>query len=233
MPSSALAASPCRTRCRARHRRALAPIVYRRFRSCRSISEASENSPPIQAASALTRFSPWTHRTRSGMRGSRCEQRREMGWPTAVRRDVRREVRVAQRGARRSDGLRGDARLQPDDATSASTDSALSASDLELVALAEARLEVLDGAEASQPPVDHDAHATNSLALFHGVCREDDRALGVLRRDPSDHVPHKAPGHRIHASRRFVQEDEEAADRSDTNGQLSFVAARQLAGQLS
>mmetsp|Transcript_6528 Transcript_6528/g.23271 ORF Transcript_6528/g.23271 Transcript_6528/m.23271 type:complete len:1459 (-) Transcript_6528:109-4485(-) len=101
--------------------------------------------------------------------------------------------------------------------------------DLREVALAEALLEVLHGAEAAQAAADHDADArAQRLALLHRVRRQHDRHALALRRHRRNQVPHEAARDGVHARRRLVEEQQRRiADHRDRHAQLALVAAAQ------
>ena len=88
---------------------------------------------------------------------------------------------------------------------------------MNLVAIAELRLELGERPEAAQPPTDHNPCArAEGLAIFHGVSGEDDGAILLRRADPCDHLPHEALVHGVHASRGLVHEyDRRLADHRD------------------
>lgn len=71
--------------------------------------------------------------------------------------------------------------------------------------MAEAGLDVLDGAQADQGASHHDAHAaTQRLALLHTV-RGQHGAHLLVRHRLGDEVPHGSPRHGVHAATGLIQ----------------------------
>ena len=98
--------------------------------------------------------------------------------------------------------------------------------DDEVKAFAEFSLEILRRAEAHESAVDHDGESgAEGVALLHRVRRHDDALLGFVA-DANEGVPEEAPCHRIHASRRLVQQHLKATENRNVNSKpFLYIAA--------
>mmetsp|Transcript_135610 Transcript_135610/g.421310 ORF Transcript_135610/g.421310 Transcript_135610/m.421310 type:complete len:212 (+) Transcript_135610:292-927(+) len=105
---------------------------------------------------------------------------------------------------------------------------------IQLVASAEARLQVLVGADALQAAADHDAYArAEGLRFLHVVRRQHDGALLPRRGDGGDRVPHEAARRGVNTRAGLVEEHQRRrAHQRDGERELPLVAAAERHGEL-
>ena len=88
--------------------------------------------------------------------------------------------------------------------------------------------QLADGPQLEDLAVVHDRQAVaQDLGFLHVVRRQEDRP--ALRSEPPDDVPQRAPGGRVHAGRRLVEEHElGVADERQGDRESLALAARQV-----